>query len=90
MEKGNTVSRELVENLKSIAANGIQADSKRLKEDMCTQFADFREWIREYAVNAHDAGATYCEISGREDETSSSGGLSTRRAWQCAANWSVS
>lgn len=66
-ENGITVS-ELERDLANIAEGGIQADRKRLKEDMCAQFADYREWIREYVVNAFDARARSCWISGYEDE----------------------
>jgi hypothetical protein len=35
---------------------------------MCTQFADYNEFIREYVVNAYDAAATYCLIKIAEKE----------------------
>ncbi len=59
---------ELESDLDEITKKGIQADRKRIKEDMCAQFADPREWIREYAVNSFDAGARRCWISGYEDK----------------------
>ncbi len=59
-------SVELQKALQAIAEQGIQADVQRLKHDMCSQFADPREWIREYVVNAYDAGATFCSIFGNE------------------------
>jgi len=37
---------------------------------MCTQFADYYEFIREYVVNAYDACATFCLIKVSEDQTS--------------------
>jgi hypothetical protein len=37
---------------------------------MCTQFADYYEFIREYVVNAYDASATFCLIKVSEDQTS--------------------
>ena len=40
-----------------IASQGITADRQRLKADMCTQFTDPREWLREFVTNAADAGA---------------------------------
>lgn len=61
---------ELEKELAGIAENGIQADRQKLKQDMCGQFADPREWIREYVVNAYDAGARNCWISGRESDVS--------------------
>ena len=54
--------------LEEIIQRGITVDIHQIKADMCTQFADYREWIREYAVNASDAGAGFCWISGWEDE----------------------
>ena len=62
-KKASEIQREL----RSIAGQGIQADRKKLKKDMCEQFADPREWIREFVVNACDADATVCWISGWED-----------------------
>lgn len=53
--------------LAAIAKNGIKVDARRLKQDMASQFADHREWIREYVTNAFDARAIKCSISGRED-----------------------
>ena len=61
-------SNDLAKALQEIATQGIQADVQRLKHDMCSQFADPREWIREYVVNAYDAGATFCSIFGREGD----------------------
>lgn len=58
----------IVEELREIATEGIQVDRNRLKKDMCEQFIDPREWIREFAVNAFDADANICWISGKEDE----------------------
>ncbi len=59
---------ELENDLKAISEKGISADRKKLKEDMCAQFSDYREWAREYVVNAFDARAGYCKISGSEEE----------------------
>jgi hypothetical protein len=60
--------QKLKTELKEIAEKGIQVDSKHLKRDMCAQFADPHEWIREYVVNAYDAKARRCWISAcRED-----------------------
>lgn len=55
---------DLKKDLEQIAQEGITVDVVRLKEDMCTQFADPNEWIREYVVNAYDAHARHCWISG--------------------------
>jgi len=58
----------LVEELQKIASEGIVVDRDKLKKDMCEQFADPREYIREYVVNAFDADANVCWITGQEDE----------------------
>lgn len=68
MEKDRLDPVEIVKELGEISRQGISADRKKLKQDMCAQFIDFREWVREYVVNAFDAMATGCEISGRENE----------------------
>lgn len=54
--------------LSEVCRDGIVADHGRLKSDMVAQFRDDREWAREYAVNAADAGATYCVFSGEEHD----------------------
>jgi hypothetical protein len=59
----------LQRDLDQMAEEGIRADASKLKRDMCTQFTDPREWIREYCTNAHDAGARRIRVSGREAET---------------------
>lgn len=61
-------AQELMQDLQLLAKAGIQTDSPKLKRDMVCQFTDPRLWIREYVVNAFDAGARTCTISGREDE----------------------
>lgn len=58
----------LDEHLRTITAEGIQADRRQLLKDMCGQFADPREWIREYVVNGYDAGASRVWIDGSEQE----------------------
>ena len=60
---------------------GIQVDRKKLKKDMCEQFADPREWIREFVVNAYDADATVCWISGWEDEQTLTITVRRQRPW---------
>lgn len=67
-EKNRTES--LAEKLKKIGSLGIQADRQHLKRNMCTQFADYYEFIREYVVNAYDASATFCLIKVSEEDTS--------------------
>ncbi len=57
----------LAKALEKIAQKGITADQQHLLEDIGAQFADYREWIREYVVNAYDAGAGRCKIWGEED-----------------------
>ncbi|HPR31821.1 MAG TPA: ATP-binding protein [Prolixibacteraceae bacterium] len=59
---------KLQQRLEAILSGGIQADKAHLKRDMCAQFANPHEWIREYVVNALDAGASLCSIRGSEDE----------------------
>jgi hypothetical protein len=54
--------------LKQVSENGIQIDRRQLKKDMCSQFANQYEYIREYVVNAFDAQATRCTIFGRETD----------------------
>jgi hypothetical protein len=56
----------LLQDLAAMASKGIQVNAPKLKRDMCSQFPDFNEWIREYVVNAYDAGATLCRIYGKE------------------------
>jgi len=68
MEKDRLNQAEIEKELGEISRQGISADRKKLKQDMCAQFTDFREWAREYVVNAFDAMATVCKISGRENE----------------------
>jgi hypothetical protein len=58
--------KALQNDLDAIVSAGITADKAHLKKDMCAQFADYREWIREYVVNSMDAGAKKCQISGFE------------------------
>jgi hypothetical protein len=57
----------LQEELSGYAEEGIRAEKDKLLRDMCSQFSDPDEWIREYVVNAYDAAAKNCWISGRED-----------------------
>jgi len=61
---------ELEEKLNRIVARGIDVDAGRIKEDMCAQFTDPNEWIREFAVNAADARAESCHISAHGDKKS--------------------
>jgi hypothetical protein len=64
---GNKMDRAGLEQaLAEISAQGIGVDRKKLIKDMCAQFPDYRLWIREYVVNAFDAGARHCYISGIE------------------------
>jgi hypothetical protein len=61
-----TSTKAIQRDLDLLTREGIRADSARLKRDMCTQFSDPREWIREYVTNAQDAGARRVRVSGRE------------------------
>lgn len=63
-----TTNSALLEIINSLSEQGIQADRNHLIEDIGAQFADYREWIREYVVNSFDAGATWCHVSGKQDE----------------------
>ncbi len=67
MSKKNLPAERINQDLERLVSEGITADVQRLKKDMCTQFADPREWAREYVTNAHDAGAIHAWISGTED-----------------------
>ena len=67
MAKMKANNRKLQDALTKITSSGIQADRKQLKKDMRAQFSNYREWIREYVVNAYDAMATYCRIYGELD-----------------------
>jgi hypothetical protein len=62
----NETGHNLQEELDELSRKGIQADRKHLLEDIGSQFSDYREWIREYVVNASDAGASWCRILGKE------------------------
>jgi hypothetical protein len=61
-----TTKEELLHVISSFSEKGIQADRKHLIENIGAQFANFREWIREYVVNAFDAKATWCRVSGEQ------------------------
>lgn len=68
MSKSKLDLSELKNNLDNLTKEGIGVDRQKLIKDMCSQFADYREWIREYVVNAYDARAHHCYISGYENE----------------------
>jgi|WetSurSiteA1Bulk_404760.scaffolds.fasta_scaffold00080_7 hypothetical protein len=68
MEPEKITQEKLNEKLKNIEDNGIQADRQHLKRNMCTQFADYYEFIREYVVNAYDASATSCLVKVTENQ----------------------
>ena len=53
--------------LTNLAQGGLQLDADQIKKNICSQFPDFRLWIREYIANAFDAQARDCWISGSED-----------------------
>ncbi len=59
---------ELKKKLGDIIDQGFQADRKHLKSDMCAQFTDYREWIREYVINAYDAKAGFCKVTGEQTD----------------------
>ena len=59
---------DLKEQLKTIQAGGFQTDQLHLMEDLCRQFPDRKFFVKEYVVNAADAGATRVIISGIEKD----------------------
>lgn len=67
MEQKNKSKTELQQVLDGYVSEGFQADTQRIKKDMCAQFADYRECGREYVVNASDAGASTCKIRGSKN-----------------------
>jgi hypothetical protein len=64
--KKRELDKQLEQSIRKVVQKGIQIDQPQLTKDMCAQFSNDREWIREYVVNAKDANATYCQISGKE------------------------
>ena len=60
--------QELVNYLKDLSENGIQAHDRQLRKDMSSQFSEPDLYAREYVVNAYDAGAKTCYVFGREDK----------------------
>ena len=65
-QKKETITLE--DQLQEIAKNGITADRAKLKKDMCTQFANHREYIRELVCNSYDANANLVTIEGSQDD----------------------
>jgi hypothetical protein len=57
---------KLQKQIQQMIQKGIQIDQPQLTKDMCAQFNDPKEYCREFVVNAKDAGATFCQISGYE------------------------
>ena len=53
--------------LNSLERTGLLLDTNHLRRNICSQFPHYRLWIREYIVNAFDAQARSCRISGIED-----------------------
>lgn len=60
--------RTFISNLRSLAERGVTADVAPLLADMCSQFANPHEWIREYVANAYDANARRVEVRGKEGD----------------------
>ena len=58
----NEKRQEIQKHLDGIEKAGIKVDVPQLKKDMCAQFSDPNEWIREFVVNAYDAKASECII----------------------------
>ena len=54
----------LTDMLDKLSGRGIAVDRSRLRKDICRQFPVYRLWIREFIVNAFDAGAKNCDITG--------------------------
>jgi hypothetical protein len=68
MEQNTNNKLKLQQTLDGYVRDGLQADKTRIKQDMCAQFADYRECAREYVVNASDAGATFCIVKGTKTD----------------------
>ena len=60
----------VVHSIKQIEKDGIQKPPFELKKNMVMQFSEPYTFIREFVVNAYDAGSSYCFITGREDNDS--------------------
>jgi len=63
----NIKQQSLEKALAELSNKGVSVDSKQLKHDICRQFPDYRLWVREFIVNAFDAGAKNCRITGIEE-----------------------
>jgi hypothetical protein len=62
MPQNKQAKKKIEKELFEIQKAGIQADVEHIKKDMCAQFTNPEEWIREYVVNSYDAMAGKCEI----------------------------
>lgn len=62
MKENENKKQEVGQELLEIQQAGIQADVEHIKKDMCAQFTNPDEWIREYVVNSFDAKASKCQI----------------------------
>ncbi len=60
-------SMSLSKFVKINSEQGIKADAGHLLRDIISQFSDHRECYREYVVNASDAKADWCRVSGSQD-----------------------
>lgn len=65
MKKNKNDKQQFEQSLLEIQQTGIQADTRNIKKDMCAQFTDPNEWIREYVVNSYDAQAKLCRVWSR-------------------------
>lgn len=63
MEETKVSAQEIEKGISVIEKNGIGIDRKQVLKDMCSQFINYWEWLREYSVNASDALATLCTIT---------------------------
>lgn len=68
MAEENKSSTQFEDSLNKITKKGISADLRKMKKDMSSQFGNYREWIREYVVNASDANATSVWITATEKD----------------------
>ncbi len=59
----NTSVEEIQKHINIIQKNGIGLDRKQVLKDMCSQFVNYWEWLREYSVNASDALANKCIVT---------------------------
>ena len=65
MKKNNDKQSNFKNRLEQAAGN-LKIDNHQTRKNMCTQFKNWREYGREYVVNAKDAGAKVVFISAKD------------------------